>query len=120
MDDGPRHRQREQPGDQPAQRQGPQNRNLIAGVEDGGGIGAHRVKRGVTHVKQPGLAQDQVEAQRQQRVQTDAVEHIHLIGVQKQRRKRQQTSNQSNKEWLETVHTLGLSLLDLVRHPLAQ
>ena len=120
MDDGSRHRQREQPGSQPAQRQGPQNRNLIASVEDGGGIGPHRVERGVAHVEQPGLAQDQVEAQRQQRVQADAVEHIHLIGVEKQRRKRQQTDNQSNKEWLETVHTLGLSLLDLVRHPLAQ
>ena len=105
----PRHRQRERAGDRAAQRQRPQNRNLVAGVENGSGVGAHRVERGVAHVEQPGLAQNQVEAEGQQGIQADAVEHIHLISVEEQRRDRQRRGEQARAQPLGTVHAHILS-----------
>ena len=85
MDDRPRQHQSDQARQQAADRQGPENADAQLRIEVGGGIGAHGVKRRMPHVVHAGIPQNDIQAERQQRIQTDIVENIHLIGIQVER-----------------------------------
>ena len=83
MDDGTSNDQGKKTGGEPAERNEPQHRNLELGVEDRRGVGSHGIKGGMPEIEKPRMADNQIETERQNGIDTDVIENVNPVGIEK-------------------------------------
>ncbi len=105
MDDGSGHDQGERAGHEPGQGHEPEHRHSVHGVEDGRRVRADGVERGVPHVEEPGVAKDDIQAQGQDGIQADVVEHVRPVGIEEERTNRHERGKAGIDEIF--VHTFS-------------
>ena len=81
--------------------------NLKLGVDDRRGIGSHGIKGGVPEIEEARMADNQIETESKNGIDTDVIENIDPVGIEKWRQKEEAAGERSGDDGFGVAHTFS-------------